>query len=232
MERGAPPAAGVPSPVGREGEGGRPHLILGSASPRRRDLLAKIGVTPDEIRAADIDETPAKGELPRAFVQRMAREKGTALAAGLPSPLEGGLGRGGGPADDPLILTADTVVSAGRRILGKPADAAEAAAFLRLLSGRRHRVTTAVCLARGATIRTRTVETRVRFKRLSEREIADYLASGEWRGKAGGYAIQGLAGAFVPSINGSYSNVVGLPLTETAALLAGMGYPISYRGAP
>ena len=191
------------------------RLILGSASPRRRDLLAQIGVIPDEIRAADIDECPNAAELPRRYVERMAREKCLAF-----------------PAEDGVfILTADTVVSAGRRILGKPADPDEARRFLSLLSGRRHRVTTSVCLAAGKAMRQKTVETRVRFKRLSEREIADYLASGEWRGKAGGYAIQGIAGAFIPSITGSYSNVVGLPLTETAGLLSGMGFAVSYRGA-
>ena len=215
---GATTGPGACSP--RAGER-RPDLILGSASPRRRDLLAQIGVVPAEIRPADIDETPAKDELPRAYVERMAREKCAALAAGTPTPAKG---------EGPVILTADTVVSVGRRILGKPADAAEAEAFLRLLSGRRHRVTTAICVARGDTVRCRLVETRVRFKRLSDTEITDYLASGEWQGKAGGYAIQGIAGAFIPAINGSYSNVVGLPLTETAGMLAGLGYPVSYRG--
>ena len=121
-------------------------------------------------------------------------------------------------------------MSAGRRILGKPADAAEAECFLRLLSGRRHRVTTSVCVARDGITRQRTVETRVRVKRLSDIEITEYLASGEWQGKAGGYAIQGIAAAFIQAINGSYSSVVGLPLTETAGLLSGLGYPISYRG--
>lgn len=190
------------------------RLILGSASPRRRDLLAQIGVIADEIVPADIDETPGKTELPRVYVERMAREKCAALPA----------------AADTIVLTADTVVSAGRRILGKPVDAAQAAEFLTLLSGRRHRVTTSVSARLGNLQRQRTVETRVRLKRLSQREIDDYLASGEWQGKAGGYAIQGIAAAFIPAINGSYSNVVGLPLPETAALLAGLGYPVSYRG--
>ena len=135
-----------------------------------------------------------------------------------------------------LVLAADTVVAAGRRILGKPADAGEAAEFLMLLSGRRHRVTTAVCLlacgAAGVLRRERLVETAVRMKRLSDAEISAYLRSGEWRGKAGGYAIQGIGGAFVPEIHGSYTNVVGLPLTETAGLLAGAGYPVTYEGAP
>ncbi|MEO1493668.1 MAG: Maf family protein [Pseudomonadota bacterium] len=190
------------------------RLVLGSASPRRRDLLAQIGVVPDEIRGADIDETPLADELPRVYVKRMAREKNAAID-------------GGG-----LILTADTVVSAGRRILGKPRDADEARAFLSLLSGRRHRVTTAVCVRSGDVARERAVETRVKFKRLSDEEIAAYLASGEWQGKAGGYAIQGIGAAFIPEIHGSYTNVVGLPLTETAGLLTGLGCPISYQGTP
>ena len=192
------------------------RLILGSASPRRRDLLAQIGVTPDAIAPADIDETPRRDELPRRYAERLAAEKAQAVAAG--------------PED--LVLTADTVVSAGRRILGKPADAVEAEAFLRLLSGRRHRVATAVALRRGERLWARLVETQVKLKRLSDQEISAYLASGEWRGKAGGYAIQGIAGAFVPWIGGSYSAVVGLPLTETANLLIGAGYPVSYEGTP
>ena len=190
------------------------RLTLGSASPRRRDLLAQIGVVPDAISLADIDETPAAGELPRPYVERMAREKNEAVV------------------ETGLILTADTVVSAGRRILGKPVDAAEAAEFLLLLSGRRHRVTTSVCLRVGETLRQRTVETKVRFKRLSDAEISAYLRSEEWQGKAGGYAIQGIGAAFVPEINGSYTNVVGLPLTETANLLTGMGYAVTYEGNP
>lgn len=130
---------------------------------------------------------------------------------------------------EPFILAADTVVSLGRRILGKPRDAAEAARFLLLLSGRRHRVTTAICLRQGARLASRIVETRVKVKRLSDHEISAYLRSEEWRGKAGGYAIQGLFGAFIPEIHGSYTNVVGLPLTETAALLTGMGFPVPYE---
>lgn len=188
-------------------------LVLGSASPRRRDLLAGIGVVPDLISPADIDESPQKDELPRHYVERMAREKNTAIAS------------------DDLVLTADTTVHAGRRILGKPDDAAEAARFLLLLSGRAHRVTTSVCLRHGQTFRQRTVETRVKIKRLSDAEISAYLRSGEWQGKAGGYAIQGLAAAFIPEIHGSYTNVVGLPLTETANLLMGLGYPVSYEPA-
>jgi len=225
-DKRVPAAARAPSPL--RGQGGGPcRLILGSASPRRRDLLARIGVVPDEVRAAAIDETPRKGELPHAYVDRMARDKAEALAS--PSRRRGE-GRGGGPpaADPPLILTADTEVSIGRRILGKPLDEAEAVRFLLLLSGRRHRVTTALCLKLGEQYWQRRVETRVKFKRLSDTEISAYIRSGEWRGKAGGYAIQGLAAAFIPEINGSYTNVVGLPLCETAALLQGAGYPVSF----
>lgn len=196
-----------------------PRLILGSASPRRRDLLAAIGVVPDAVRPADIDETPRKGELPRPYAERLAAEKSASIAAAEADP-------------EALILAADTVVAAGRRILGKPQDAAEAHAFLSLLSGRRHRVITAVALRRGDSLWTRRAETQVRFKRLSDAEISAYLRSGEWRGKAGGYAIQGIGGAFIPAINGSYSNVVGLPLTETAGLLEGAGLHLTYEGAP
>ena len=173
--------------------------------------MAQIGVVPDEIAPADIDETPKPGELPRPYVERMAREKNLAVEA------EG------------VVLTADTTVSAGRRILGKPENAAEATEFLLLLSGRRHRVTTSVVARLGDTTRQRTVETRVKLKRLSDNEISAYLRSGEWQGKAGGYAIQGMAAAFVPEIHGSYTNVVGLPLTETANLLTGLGYPVDFE---
>jgi septum formation protein len=211
----APAAAGSPVPCSGDGKDGNPlRLILGSASPRRRALLAQIGVVPDAVTAAEIDETPGKGELPRPYVERMAREKAAVVAAT--------------PGD--MILTADTTVSVGRRILGKPASEAEAVQFLLLLSGRRHRVTTSLCLRLGDRIWARTVETRVKVKRLSDKEISAYIRSGEWRGKAGGYAIQGLAGAFIPEIHGSYTNVVGLPLTETAALLQGAGYPVSFEG--
>lgn len=189
------------------------RLILASASPRRRDLLASVGVVPDEVRPADIDETPRKGELPRPYALRLAREKAASAA-------EPGA----------LVLAADTVVSAGRRILGKPEDEAEAHAFLTLLSGRRHRVATGVALRLGDREWTRLVETQVKIKRLSDAEISAYLRSGEWRGKAGGYAIQGIAAGFVPSINGSYTNVVGLPLAETANLLAGAGWPVTWEG--
>ncbi len=193
--------------------GGPDRLILASASPRRRDLLASIGVVPDAVRPADIDETPRKAELPRPYALRLAREKAAAAA-------EPGA----------LVLAADTVVAAGRRILGKPADEAEAHAFLSLLSGRRHRVATGVALRFGDREWTRLVETQVKVKRLSDAEISAYLRSGEWCGKAGGYAIQGIAAGFVPSINGSYTNVVGLPLAETANLLAGAGWPVTWEG--
>ncbi len=202
-----------------------PPLVLGSASPRRRALLAQIGLTPDEVVPADIDESARPDELPRAYAERLAREKALTVAAQRPNA---------------LVLTADTVVAAGRRILDKPADATAARAHLALLSGRRHRVITAVALAEPAapprdarpappTLRTRRVETQVKLKRLSAQEIDAYLDSGEWRGKAGGYAIQGLAGAFAVSINGSYANVVGLPLVEVAGLLAGAGFPVTAR---
>ncbi|MCL5778895.1 Maf family protein [Limibaculum sp. FT325] len=191
-------------------------MILASGSPRRRELLARIGVVPDAIRVAGIDETPAKGELPRPHALRLAREKAAAVAADAPAGA--------------FVLAADTVVAVGRRLLGKPADAAEAARFLMLLSGRAHRVTTAVCLMAAGRLACRAVETRVKVKRLSDTEISAYLRSGEWEGKAGGYAIQGLAAAFIPEIMGSYTNVVGLPLTETMNLLTGAGYPVPLEG--
>lgn len=190
------------------------RLILGSASPRRKELLAQIGVIPDDVRPADIDETPRSAELPRPYCARMAIEKAHAVAA----------------APDELVLCADTTVALGRRILGKPADAGQAAAFLLALAGRRHRVITAVAVRLGDRVWERDVVTAVRFKCLSDTEINAYLRSGEWQGKAGGYGIQGMAGAFVPWISGSFSAVVGLPLAETAVLLASAGYPI-YGGA-
>ncbi|HEV7352308.1 MAG TPA: Maf family protein [Brevundimonas sp.] len=187
----------------------RPELILASASPRRRELLAQVGVTPDRILPADIDETPLAAEPPARLAARLADGKAAALAAIHP---------------DAVILAADTVVSLGRRLLEKPADADEAAAFLRLLSGRNHRVHTAVAVARGDRRASRTVETRVSFKVLSPDEIAAYVAGGDWRGKAGGYGIQGPAGAFVRRIVGSHPAVMGLPLYETLALLRGVGW--------
>lgn len=186
------------------------RLILGSASPRRRELLAQLGVTPDAIIAPDIDEDPAKGELPRPYCLRMAREKAAAVAAG--------------PED--IVLCADTTVALGRRIMGKPRDAGEAAAFLVALGGRRHQVITAVAVKRGARTWEREVVTAVKMKRLSDIELNGYLASGEWHGKAGAYGIQGRAGAFIPWIAGSFTGVVGLPVAETAALLVAAGYPL------
>jgi septum formation protein len=186
------------------------RLILGSASPRRKELLAQIGVVPDAVLPPDIDETPRKGELPRPYAARMAAEK----AAAVP----------GGPED--VVLCADTTVALGRRILGKPEDAGQAAAFLTLLGGRRHEVITAVAVRRGDRMWTREVVSVVRFKRLSDVELNGYLASGEWQGKAGGYGIQGRAGAFVPWMQGSFTGVVGLPVAETAALLQAAGWPV------
>ncbi|NOX42039.1 MAG: septum formation inhibitor Maf [Alphaproteobacteria bacterium] len=184
------------------------RLILGSGSPRRRELLAQIGVAPDEIRAPDIDETPYKQELPRPYCVRMALQKVKAVTADVSE----------------LVLCADTTVAVGRRILGKPEDAAEAVSMLLLLSGRRHKVITAVALKLGARIWQRDVVTTVHMKNLSDAEISTYIRSGEWRGKAGAYGIQGLAGALIPSINGSFTGVVGLPLSETANLLRATGY--------
>ena len=184
------------------------RLILGSGSPRRRELLGQLGITPDAIIAADIDETPRKGELPRPYCERVTRAKLDATPAG--------------PGD--IVLCADTTVALGRRILGKPADAGEAAHFLHLLSGRRHSVITAIALRRGERVWTRTQVSQVKFKRLSDADVNAYLASGEWQGKAGGYAIQGRAAAFVPWISGSYSGIMGLPMAETAALLTAAGY--------
>lgn len=185
-------------------------LILGSGSPRRRDLLAQIGVNPDDIRPPDIDETPRKTELPRPYCARMAREKAQAVSA----------------APEDVVLCADTTVALGRRILGKPEDADEARAFLNMLSGRRHRVITAVAVRLGEKLWTREVQSQVKMKPLSALEIDAYLATGDWQGKAGGYGIQGPAGAFIPWISGSFTGIVGLPLTETANLLRAAGYPL------
>ena len=206
-------------------------LILASASPRRAGLLAQAGIAPARIMAPQIDETPLKSELPRAYVLRMARLKAQAVAnmlAGrepLPEPLRGSTLPQGEGEKSALILAADTVVALGRRILPKAVDADEVERCLKLLSGRRHQVLTALALAApGAALRTRIVTTRVAFKVLAAAEIADYLASAEGEGKAGGYAIQGRAEAFVRFINGSYSNIVGLPLYETVSLLNGSGF--------
>jgi septum formation protein len=202
----------------------RPKLVLASGSPRRLALLAQMGLDPDAVIPADIDETPRRSESPRALVHRLASEKAAIAAAVALRRSE--LGRC-------LTLAADTVVCVGRRVLPKCEVSEEAEACLRLLSGRAHRVYTAVTLVPlGGPARHRLVEARVRFKRLSRDEIDAYLASGEWRGKAGGYAIQGLAGAFVVRLVGSYTAVVGLPLAETAALLAGEGYGVHTQWAP
>jgi len=201
-----------------------PRLVLGSASPRRLQLLKQIGVEPDAVLPAEIDETPRPREGPRELAQRLANEKALASAA-----------IAGKRADlaPCLTLAADTVVGVGRRTLPKCETREEAQACLALLSGRGHRVFTGLALVTGkGAVRRRLVETRLRFKHLSPGEVEAYLESGEWRGKAGGYAIQGLAGAFVQRLVGSYSNVVGLPLAETAALLAGEGYHVHRRWEP
>ncbi len=199
---------------------GRPKIVLASGSPRRLALINQAGIEPDALRPAEIDETPVKGELPRACANRLARAKAESALATvrLDEDLKGS-----------FILAADTVVAVGRRILPKAELLEEASQCLRYLSGRNHRVYTAVCLVTPKeAFRQRLVETRVRFKRLSPQDIEAYLASGEWRGKAGGYAAQGLAGSFIVKLVGSYSNVVGLPLYETVTLLAGEGYPIHF----
>ena len=186
------------------------RFILGSGSPRRKELLAQLGIIPDAILPPDINEDPHKGELPRPYCARLAREKALAVMA---SP-------------DDIILTADTTVALGRRILGKPADAGEAARFLTDLGGRRHQVITAIAVRRGDKIWSRESVSAVKMKRLSDVELNAYLDSLEWQGKAGAYAIQGAAGAFIPWISGSFTGIVGLPLAETAALLAAAGYPV------
>lgn len=190
----------------------RPRLILASASPRRRDLLQQIGIVADAVVASEIDETPGKRELPDKLARRLAEAKAVAAAQ---------TNAGG------FVLAADTVVACGRRVLPKAEDARTARTCLELLSGRRHRVWGGIALvAPDGRMHQRLVMTAVVFKRLAADEIQAYLASGEWQGKAGGYAVQGRAAAFVTKIIGSYTNVVGLPLYETAALLRGMGYPI------
>ncbi|UWQ90504.1 Maf family protein [Rhodobacteraceae bacterium M382] len=183
-------------------------FILGSGSPRRLDLLAQLGIVPDAVRPPEIDESPHKGEVPRSYCCRIAREKAQAVHA----------------EPDDLVLCADTTVALGRRILGKPADEQEAAAFLQALSGRRHRVITAVALKKGERVWEQDVVSNVRMKRLSDADMRSYLAAGDWRGKAGGYAIQGAAGAFIPWISGSFTGIVGLPLAETANLLQAAGH--------
>jgi septum formation protein len=189
-------------------------LVLASASPRRLELLSQIGIVPDQVDPAEIDEAPLARELPAAHVTRLARAKAEAVGPRHPGA---------------FILAADTVVACGRRILGKPEDEAAAQRFLELLSGRRHRVYGGVAVvAPGGRIATRRVVSQVGFKRLSDSELAAYLATGEWRGKAGAYAIQGRAATLVSWMQGSYSNIVGLPLFETAQLLAGLGYSATW----
>jgi septum formation protein len=187
-----------------------PRLVLASASPRRLDLLRQIGLPPDAVEAAEVDESPLKDETPRRLAQRLAAEKAASVAARHPND---------------YILAADTVVALGRRVLPKAETAGEVSDCLKLLSGRAHRVLTAVCaIAPGGRRGQRLVETRVRFKRLTGAEIDRYVAAGEGIGKAGGYAIQGLAAAFVTDLSGSYTGVVGLPLYEASSLLTGLGY--------
>ena len=189
---------------------GAPQLILASASPRRRELIARLGIEPSAIAAADIDETPLKAELPRVYAARMAREKALAV-----------------PGGDAHVLAGDTVVALGRRILPKAEDEATARTCLKLMSGRRHRVLSAIALkAPDGTLRERISETIVIFKQLSATEIDAYIAGGEWHGKAGGYAIQGSAEGLIKWIAGSHSGVVGLPLFETRALLKAAGFPL------
>jgi septum formation protein len=192
-------------------EPSRPNLILASASPRRLELLRQIGLHPDAVEPTEIDEKPNSGETARLLAMRLARAKAETCAARYP---------------DAFVLAADTAVAVGRRLLGKPDDEADARRMLGLLSGRAHRVLTAVAVCGpGGRMGARLSETRVRFKRLTEAEMAAYLASGEWDGKAGAYGVQGRAGAFVAALNGSYTGVVGLPLYETRGLLVGLGYP-------
>lgn len=199
----------------------RPDLILASASPRRLALLNQIGIEPEHLVPAHVDETPEKGELPRKLAMRLSELK--ALTAQHKA-------RVAGFGNNALVLAADTVVSVGRRILPKAETMEEATECLRLLSGRAHRVYTGVTLLTpSGAKRQRLVETRLRFKRLSNKEMEAYLASAEWRDKAGGYAIQGIAGSFVVKLSGSYSAVVGLPLNETTQLLAGEGYPVYFN---
>ena len=199
---------------------GRAKLVLASGSPRRLQLLQQAGIEPELLSPVNADETPQKGEQPRSLAKRLARDKAVLALENAKRSQE---------LQDSYILAADTVVGLGRRILPKADMLDQASMCLRLLSGRSHRVFTGITLVNPkGTMRHRLVETRVRFKRLSREEMEAYLASGEWRGKAGGYAIQGLAGSFIVKLIGSYTNVVGLPLYETISLLVGEGYPVHY----
>ena len=185
-------------------------LILGSASPRRKEILAQVGIVPFEIRAPNIDETPLKKELPLQYCRRIAEREIQELKL----------------ADDEIAICADTTVAVGRRILGKPSDRDEANSFLSLLSGRRHKVITCVTVRKQNKIRTKEVVSRVKMRALGFQEKEFYLDSGDWEGKAGGYGIQGIASSFIPWIGGSYTGIVGLPLTETIGLLRTFGYPV------
>jgi septum formation protein len=206
--------------VGRRA-GLKPKLVLASASPRRLTLLGQAGIEPDALRPFSMDETPKKGEMPRSLVTRLARAKAEGARDLIANDKD---------IADAYVLAADTVVAVGRRILIKPRYVEEAFASLQLLSGRNHRVLTGICLiSPDDRVRLKIIDTRVRFKRLSKEEMEAYIASREWRGKAGGYAIQGLAGCFVQKIVGSYTNVVGLPLTEVVTMLRGEGFPIHFN---
>ena len=186
------------------------RLVLGSGSPRRLELLAQVGITPDEVRPPDIDEDARKGELPRDYVNRIASEKAAAVVI----------------SADEVVLCADTSVALGRRILGKPANEDEARTFLNALSGRRHKVITAVAVKHGDRVWQKDVQTSVAMRRLTKSEIDWYIATGDWQGKAGGYGIQGPASAFILWLNGSFHAVMGLPLPEALGLLRAAGYPV------
>jgi septum formation protein len=229
------PSFGKPDAPGREtlrrtlarerskakGEMERPRLVLASASPRRLTLLAQVGVTPDALRPASLDESARRAETSRSLATRLARAKAEAARDQIANERE---------LADAFILAADTVVAVGRKILVKPAHVEEAMASLQLLSGRNHMVRTCVCLITpDDRVRSKIVDTRVRFKHLTRAEIESYIASREWRGKAGGYAIQGLAGCFVQRIIGSYTNVVGLPVTEVVGMLNAESFPIHFN---
>jgi len=199
----------------------RPKLVLASASPRRLTLLAQVGIEPDALRPASIDESARKGEMPRGLAARLARAKAESARDQIANDRD---------IADAHVLAADTVVAVGRRILMKPSHIEEEAQALQLLSGRTHRVLTGLCLITpDDRVRIKIIGTKVRFKHLARYEIESYIASREWRGKAGGYAIQGLAGSFVQKIVGSYTNVVGLPLTEVVGMLVAEGFPIHFH---
>jgi septum formation protein len=208
------------APKGRQ-QATRPKLVLASASPRRMQLLSQVGLEPDGLRPTSIDEAPKKGEMPRALAARLSRSKAEAARDQIANDKE---------LADSFVLAADTVVAVGRRLLLKPDTIEQAIASIQLLSGRNHHVLTSVCLITpDDKVRHKLVDTRVRFKRLSKDEMESYIASREWRGKAGGYAIQGIAGSFVQKLVGSYTNVVGLPLTETMSMLSGDGFPVHHN---